>query len=65
MEIKEKLKNLINESIIELQKEIDELQKLRVTVFKNNKRRERVESWITDNKCAIMDYKDELKTLNK
>lgn len=63
MEIKEKLKNLINESIIELQKEIDELQKLRVAVFKNNKRRERVESWITDNKCAIMDYQEELKRL--
>ena len=60
---KQQLINLINESIINLESEIMELQKLRLTVFKNNKRRERVERWITEKKCAIMVYRDELQTL--
>lgn len=63
MEVKEKLINLINESIINLEIEIKELQNLRLTFFKNNKRRERIDGWITENQCAIMDYRDELITL--
>jgi len=62
-EIKEKLINCITESIEELQQGIEEMQELRVKFFSNPKRRERIEAWIANDQCQIMDYQDELKKL--
>lgn len=62
--IKNELITLYKDCINELKKSTADLQALRLKVYENKKRRERVESWIIENHVQVIEYENKIRELH-
>lgn len=62
--IKNKLIALYKDCINDLKESTAALQALRLKVYENKKRRERVESWIIENHIQVIEYENNIRELH-